>query len=71
MAAELTAMVERHEHLGWVNALGLMIGIELVANPGTTIGSPSCGMRSRLECYRRGYPRARRRARRRSASRRP
>ena len=54
MAAELTAMVERHEHLGWVNALGLMIGIEMVAKPGTTIGSPELRDAVELECYRRG-----------------
>ena len=54
MAKELNAMVERHDHLGWVNALGLMIGIEIVAKPGTTIGSPAMRDAIEVECYKRG-----------------
>jgi 4-aminobutyrate aminotransferase len=54
MARELNAMVERHDHLGWVNALGLMIGIEIVAKPGTTIGSPAMRDALEVECYKRG-----------------
>jgi 4-aminobutyrate aminotransferase len=54
MAKELNAMVERHEHIGWVNAIGLMIGVEFVAKPGTTIGSPEMRDAVELECYRRG-----------------
>ena len=54
MAKELNAMLERHEHMGWVNALGLMIGIEFVAKPGTTIGSPRMRDAVEMECFRRG-----------------
>jgi 4-aminobutyrate aminotransferase len=54
MAKELQSMVERHEHIGWVNALGLMIGIEFVAKPGTTIGSPRLRDAVELECFKRG-----------------
>jgi 4-aminobutyrate aminotransferase len=54
MKQVLEEMVERHEHLGWVNALGLMIGIELVAKPGTTIGSPEMRDAVELECFKRG-----------------
>ena len=54
MAKELNAMLERHEHMGWVNALGLMIGIEFVAKPGTTIGSPAMRDAVEMECFRRG-----------------
>jgi len=54
MKQVLEEMVQRHEHLGWVNALGLMIGIELVAKPGTTIGSPEMRDAVELECFKRG-----------------
>jgi 4-aminobutyrate aminotransferase len=54
MAKELNAMLERHEHMGWVNALGLMIGIEFVAKPGTTIGSPTMRDAVEMECFKRG-----------------
>jgi len=54
MAKELNAMLERHEHMGWVNALGLMIGIEFVAKPGTTIGSPKIRDAVEQECFKRG-----------------
>ena len=54
MAKELQSMVERHEHIGWVNALGLMIGIEFVAKPGTTIGSPKLRDAVEVECFKRG-----------------
>ncbi len=37
---ELTAMVERHPHLGWVNGKGLMLALEVVKEPGTNIGDP-------------------------------
>lgn len=54
MAKELNAMLERHESMGWVNALGLMIGIEFVAKPGTTIGSPKLRDAVEQECFKRG-----------------
>jgi len=37
---ELTAMVERHPHLGWVNGRGLMLALEVVKEPGTNVGDP-------------------------------
>ncbi len=54
MAKELNSMLERHESMGWVNALGLMIGIEFVAKPGTTIGSPKLRDAVEQECFKRG-----------------
>ena len=54
MAQVLAEITERHEHIGWVNALGLMIGIEFVAKPGTTIGSPEMRDAVELECFKRG-----------------
>jgi len=54
MAQELNSMLERHESMGWVNALGLMIGIEFVAKPGTTIGSPKLRDAVEQECFKRG-----------------
>jgi 4-aminobutyrate aminotransferase len=54
MKRELEQMVERHEHMGWVNALGLMIGVEFVAKPGTTIGSPEIRDAVEQECFKRG-----------------
>jgi 4-aminobutyrate aminotransferase len=54
MARTLGEMMERHEHIGWVNALGLMIGVEFVAKPGTAIGSPELRDAVELECYQRG-----------------
>jgi 4-aminobutyrate aminotransferase len=54
MAKELAGVVERHDHVGWVNAIGLMIGIEIVAKPGTNIGSPGMRDAIELECFKRG-----------------
>ncbi len=54
MAKALNEMVERHDSIGWVNALGLMIGIEFVAKPGTTIGDGKTRDAVELECYKRG-----------------
>lgn len=54
MKQVLDEMTERHEHIGWVNALGLMIGVEFVARPGTTIGSPELRDAVEMECYKRG-----------------
>jgi 4-aminobutyrate aminotransferase len=54
LARELTAMVERHDHLGWVNALGLMIGVEIVAEPDTTIGDPVRRDAIEYACFERG-----------------
>ena len=44
----------RHRSIGWVNAIGLMIGVELVKEPGSTVGDSA--MRDRIvdECFRRG-----------------
>jgi 4-aminobutyrate aminotransferase len=38
MRRELTAMVERHPHLGWVTGMGLMQALEFVQEPGTNRG---------------------------------
>jgi 4-aminobutyrate aminotransferase len=54
LAKELAAMMERHEHIGWVNAIGLMIGIEMVAKPGTNLPAPEMRDAVELECYKRG-----------------
>jgi 4-aminobutyrate aminotransferase len=54
MARELHGIMERHDHVGWVNAIGLMIGIEIVARPGTTINAPGMRDAIELECYKRG-----------------
>lgn len=54
MARELHGIMERHGHVGWVNALGLMIGIEIVARPGTTVSAPGMRDAIELECYKRG-----------------
>ncbi len=54
MARELNGMVERHDHVGWVNAMGLMIGIEIVARPGTNQKAPEMRDAIELECYKRG-----------------
>jgi 4-aminobutyrate aminotransferase len=54
MAKELQAMTERVEHIGWVNALGLMIGIEIVAKPGTNLPAPKLRGRVETECFKRG-----------------
>ena len=54
MARELHGIMERHDHVGWVNAIGLMIGIEIVAKPGTTVNSPAMRNAIELECYKRG-----------------
>jgi len=54
MAQELNGMVERHDHVGWVNAIGLMIGVEIVGKPGTNTKAPEMRDQVELECYRRG-----------------
>jgi len=54
MATELSAMVERNERIGWVNALGLMIGIEMVRKPGTNLGDPALRDQVEQECFQRG-----------------
>jgi 4-aminobutyrate aminotransferase len=54
MAGELAAMTERQDHIGWVNALGLMIGVEMVKKPGTNIGDPALRDRVEHECFVRG-----------------
>jgi 4-aminobutyrate aminotransferase len=54
MARELNSMAERHDLIGWVNALGLMIGIEIVAKPGTNLPAPELRNRIEIECYKRG-----------------
>jgi 4-aminobutyrate aminotransferase len=54
MARELNGIVERHDHVGWVNALGLMIGVEIVAQPGTNLKAPEMRDAIELECYKRG-----------------
>jgi 4-aminobutyrate aminotransferase len=54
MKRSLEQMQARHRTIGWVNALGLMIGMEIVREPGSTVGDPK--MRDRIveECFRRG-----------------
>jgi len=54
MARELNSMVERQEHVGWVNALGLMIGVEMVAKPGTNLPAPALRDQVEQECFTRG-----------------
>ncbi len=54
MAKELSAMVERNDHIGWVNALGLMIGVEMVAKPGTNLPWPALRDQVEQECFQRG-----------------
>jgi len=54
MARELHGIMERHDHVGWVNAIGLMIGIEIVARPGTNQAAPELRDRIEYECYKRG-----------------
>jgi 4-aminobutyrate aminotransferase len=54
MAKILNEMTERHESIGWVNALGLMVGVEFVAKPGTTVSDPKTRDAVELECYKRG-----------------
>ena len=54
MARELNGIVERHDHVGWVNAIGLMIGIEIVGKPGTNQKAPEMRDAIELECFKRG-----------------
>jgi 4-aminobutyrate aminotransferase len=54
MARELNGIVERHDHVGWVNAIGLMIGIEIVRKPGTNQKAPEMRDAIELECFKRG-----------------
>jgi len=54
MKRGLEEIQARHRSIGWVNALGLMIGVEIVKEPGSTEGDGA--MRDRIvdECFRRG-----------------
>jgi 4-aminobutyrate aminotransferase len=54
MAQELEGIRARHEQVGWVSALGLMIGIEIVVPAGTSGKAPELRDRIEVECYRRG-----------------
>jgi 4-aminobutyrate aminotransferase len=54
MAGVLAGIMERHDHVGWINALGLMIGIEIVARPGTNEPAPAMRNAIELECFKRG-----------------
>jgi 4-aminobutyrate aminotransferase len=54
MAEHLHGIMERHDHVGWISAIGLMIGIEIVAEPGTNTKAPALRDRIELECYKRG-----------------
>jgi 4-aminobutyrate aminotransferase len=54
MAEQLQGIMERHDHVGWVSAIGLMIGIEIVAQPGTNKPAPELRDRIEFECYKRG-----------------
>jgi 4-aminobutyrate aminotransferase len=54
MAKELQGMMQRSDHIGWVSALGLMIGIELVAKPGTNLAAPKLRGQVEIECFKRG-----------------
>jgi len=54
MRRELTAMVERHPHLGWVSGMGLMLALEFVAEPGTNRGDHDRRDEVVLEAFERG-----------------